>query len=100
MHEDHGIFQRGVAQYRMIRLRFFDGEPVRELTSQCAPLYFSSGCAGKNESGCYYFWDFEADEGYNFIALSPGRIISMELTESAFGIEEISSLSKRADKST
>ena len=69
MHKDHGIFERGAAQYRMIRLRFFDGEPGPELISQCAPLYFSRGRADKNEPGCYYFWDFEAKEGHKILSL-------------------------------
>jgi len=83
----------------MIRLRFFDGEPGRELISQCAPLYFSSGCADKNEHGCYYFWDFEAKEGHNILSLSLAEIVSMELTEDFFSLEEIRGSKRKIEHS-
>ena len=100
MHKDHGIFECGVAQNRMIRLRFFTGKPGRELISQCAPLYFSSGRADKNEPDCYYFWDFEAKTGSNFLALEPLEIVDMELTEDSFNLEEIRGSRRKTDYAT
>jgi len=89
MHQDHGIFESGTAQYKKIRLHFFADESHRDLICLCAPLYFSSGRADKNESDCYYFWDFEAKEGRNFLALKPSEIAAMELMEDTFSLEEI-----------
>ncbi|UCE48600.1 MAG: hypothetical protein JSW47_00320 [Phycisphaerales bacterium] len=99
MHNDHGIFERGAAQCRKIRLTFFAGEPRRELISQCGPLYFSSGRADMNEPDCYYFWDFEAKVGRNFIALVPSDIVAMELTENSFSLEEIHGSRRRTEHS-
>lgn len=42
----------------------------------------------------------EADEGYNFMALSPSQIISMELTEHAFSLDELDSPGKPAGNAT
>ena len=100
MHEDHGLFESGVVQYRMIRLTFFAGEPDREQISQCAPLYFSSGRADKNEPGCYYFWDFEAETGSNFLVLAPSEIVAMELTEDSFSLQEIHDHRRKIEHST
>ena len=100
MHSDHDIFVRGIERQRRLKVTYLSDERREKLVRRCGPLYYSRGKAEADELDCYYFWDFEADEGYNFIALSPGQIISMKLTESAFGIEEVNNLSKRAGKST
>lgn len=89
MHKDHSIFERGIAQSKIIKLWFFTSEPQRELISKCAPLYFSNGRTDNDESDYYYFWDFGPKEGSNFLALEPSKIIGMELTEDSFSIEEI-----------
>ncbi len=104
MHKDHGVFERGISQNRMIRLTFFGEEPRqeprREFKSQCAPLYFSRGRADKNESDCYYFWDFQAEEGRNFFALEASEIVAMELTEDTFDLEEIRRSRRKKKHST
>ena len=79
-------------------MTFLSDERREKLVKPCGPLYFSRGKAEADELECYYLWDFEAGEGYNFIALSPERIISMELTEDSFSIDEISSIGKRPGK--
>lgn len=84
----------------MIRLTFFGGESRCELTNQCAPLYFSRGRADKNEPDCYYFWDFDAKEGYKFLTLKPSEIVAMELTEDSFSLEEICSGTQENEHST
>jgi hypothetical protein len=89
MHEDHGIFERGMVQYRIMRLRFFAGEPRQKFTGRCAPLYYNRGRTDKNLPGCYYFWNFDANEGCNFLALQPSEIVDMELTEDSYSLEDI-----------
>lgn len=91
MHSNHESFERGVSQSRTVSLTFLaDDEPPHELTRMCGPLYYSRGRAETDEPECYYFWDFEAEEGYNFLALTPSEIVGMELTEDSFEFEEIS----------
>lgn len=99
MHKDHGKFERGMAQYRKIRLTYLADEPRRELISLCGPLYFSRGKANKNEPDCYYFWDFEANEGRKFLALPPSLIVAMELTDETFSMEEIRNSKTLAERS-
>jgi hypothetical protein len=67
---------------------------------QCAPLYFSRGRADNDESDCYYFWDFSAEEGNNFLALEPSEIIGIELTENSFSLEEIKRFRRKTEHST
>ena len=89
MHSDHEIFQRGISQNRKVKLTSVSEESGRELVSLCAPLYYSRGRDDTDEPGCYYLWDLEAIVGYNFVALSPSEIVSMDLTEDSFELEEI-----------
>ncbi|MHC4169224.1 MAG: hypothetical protein ACYSWQ_19925 [Planctomycetota bacterium] len=89
MHSDHEIFQRGISQNRKVKLTSTSEELGRELVSLCAPLYYSRGRDNADEPGCYYLWDFEATVGYNFVALAPSEIVSMELTEDSFELEEM-----------
>ncbi|MEA3226610.1 MAG: hypothetical protein U9Q07_11735 [Planctomycetota bacterium] len=98
MHCDHDIFFQGIEQKRKLRLTFLSDDRGTELVRQCAPLHYSGGRADDLE--CYYLWDFEADEGYNFTALSPLQIVGMELTGDAFSLEEIYSLVSKPRKST
>ena len=100
MHNDHEMFIRGVEWQRRLKVTYLGDERCEKLVKPCGPLYFSRGKTEADELGCYYLWDFEAGDGYNFIALSPGRIISMELTEESFSIDEISSLGSSPGKST
>lgn len=89
MHSDHEVFERGILQRRKIRLTSASEELGREMVSLCAPLYYKRGRDDTNEPVCYYMWDFEATAGYNFAALSPSEIVSMELTDNCFELEEI-----------
>ncbi len=100
MHSDHEIFIRGIEQKRRLKVTYLSDERCEKLIRRCGPLYYSRGKTEADELECYYLWDFEADEGYNFLALSPGRIIDMELTVDAFSIEEVSYLGKRPGGST
>ena len=100
MHSDHEVFIRGIEQKRRLKVTYLSDERREKLIRRCGPLYYSRGKTEADELECYYLWDFEADEGYNFLALSPGRIIGMELTVDAFSIEEVSYLGKRPGGST
>ena len=100
MHSDHEIFIRGIEQKRRLKVTYLSDERREKLIRRCGPLYYSRGKTEADELECYYLWDFEADEGHNFLALSPGRIIGMELTVDAFSIEEVSDLDKRPSRST
>ncbi len=94
------MFIRGIEQQRRLKVTYISDEHREKLIRRCGPLYYSRGKTEADELECYYLWDFEADEGYNFLALSPGRIIGMELTVDAFSIEEVSYLGKRPGGST
>ena len=100
MHSDHEMFIRGIERKAKVKVTFLNDERGSELVRQCGPLYYSRGRAEADGLDCYYLWDFEADEGYNFVALSPERIVSMELTEDTFSFEEISKRSCGAGTST
>lgn len=85
---------------RRLKVTYLSNERRERLVRPCGPLYHSRGKVGADELGRYYLWDFEADGGYNFIALSPEQIVSMELTEDSFAIDEVSSLGKKTGKIT
>jgi hypothetical protein len=93
------MFIRGIEQKRRLKVSYLGDECREKLIRRCGPLYYSRGKTEADELECYYLWDFEADEGHNFLALSPGRIIDMELTTDAFSIEEVSDLGKRSGRS-
>ena len=100
MHSDHNMFVRGIEQERKLKVTYLSDERREKLLRRCGPLYYSRGKAEADKSDCYNLWDFEADEGHNFLALPPAQILSMELTEDAFSVEKVSSLSERSGRST
>ncbi|MHC4227654.1 MAG: hypothetical protein ACYSWW_09245 [Planctomycetota bacterium] len=100
MHSEHDIFAKGVEQRRRLKVTVLGNERRRNVAGQCAPLYYSRGKVEGDGLDCYYLWNFEADEGYNFMALSPSQIISMELTEIAFSLDELDSPGKPAGNAT
>ena len=99
MHSDHETFVQGIEHQRRLKVTYISDECREKLIRQCGPLYYSRGKAEADELECYYLWDFEAQEGHNFLALPPGRIIGMELTEDAFSIEQVSDLVRRPGRS-
>lgn len=101
MHRDHDIFIQGIEQEKRLKLTFFSRKLCREVVSLCAPLHYSKGVSGtapsvEDELACYYLWDFEAEKGSNFLALSPSKIVSMKLTEDVFRVQDFYSHSKQA----
>ena len=105
MHRNHDIFIQGIEQERRLELTFFNRKLRRQVISICAPLHYSKGhvdmdADSQDEEGCYYLWDFGAEKGNNFLALSPSQISRMELTEYDFHIKEFYSLNGTARKMT
>jgi len=100
VHTDHDEFVRGIERQRRLRVTYLSNEGREKLLRLCGPLYYSEGKTEADELERYYLWDFEADKGHNFLALSMSEILSIEPTEDAFSIEEVSSFSKRAERST
>ncbi len=93
MHKYHNVFIQGIEQERRIEVTFFCRKRQREVVSLCAPLHYSKGPAvsakdAEDELECYYLWDFGAEKGSNFLALSPSEIVSLKLTEDVFHIQE------------
>ena len=116
MHKDHDVFIQSVERETKLKLTFFSRKHRRRGGSQtalttCAPLHYSRGPAGpapsavrrpqgsaEDELECYYLWDFGAEKGSNFLALSPSEIVSMKLTEDIFHVQEFYSQSSLAEK--
>jgi hypothetical protein len=89
MHENHKIFVRGLERQTRVKLTFYSRKHRRNIVRSCAPLHYSEGPGAGDDKDCYYFWDFEARKGSNFLALAPSKIVGMEPTEDAFRVEEL-----------
>ena len=105
MHKDHDVFIQGIEQEKRLELTFFSTKHRREVISLCAPLHYSKSPAGsaasaEDELECYFLWDFRANRGSNFLALSPSEIVSMQLTEDVFRVQEFYSLNNPGGKKT
>lgn len=103
MHKDHDVFIQSVERETKLKLTFFSRKLASEVVSTCAPLHYSRGPAGlapgaEDQFECYYLWDFGANKGSNFLALSPSEIVSIKLTEDVFHVQEFYSQSSRAEK--
>jgi len=101
VHRDHDVFIQSVERETKLKLTFFSRKHRREVVSLCAPLHYSKGPAGpttgtEDELECYYLWDFGAEKGSNFLALSPSQIVGMEPTEDDFLVQDFYGHSKRA----
>ena len=100
MHSDHDIFIQGIEQKRRLKLTFFSREHFRKLLRQCAPLYYSKGRIEGDGLDSYYLWDFEATKGSHFLALPPSQIVTMELAEETYNVEDFSNREKTKANST
>ena len=89
MHENHNIFARGMEQHTKVKLTFYSRKHRQNIVRPCAPLHYSEGVGAEDDKDCYYFWDFEAAKGSNFLPLPPSKIVSIEPTEDTFRIEEV-----------
>jgi len=94
VHSDHEIFIKAIEKKRIIKLKYFNSNNHQNLSKECAPLHYSKGkIEGDNLDG-YYVWNFEAMEGCHFLALPPSQIISMEMSDRTFNVDELSSHEK------
>ena len=100
MHRDHDVFIEGIEREKRLKLAFFSRKHQRDVVSLCAPLHYSKGITAGDGMDCYYLWDFEAERGNNFLALSASQIVSMKLTEEAFNVQDFKAHSETAKKST
>lgn len=98
VHNDHDVFIRGIEQKRRLKLTFFCRDKLQHIVRQCAPLHYSKGKAKGDGLDCYYIWVFEAVRDGHFLALLPLQIITMELTEETFGLEDIDSRQRQKEK--
>jgi len=97
---EHDIFIQGIQQEKKLEVKFFCRKRQREVVSICAPLHYSHGSPkatknAENEMGCYYLWDFGAENDNNFLALSSSEIIQIKLTDEVFSIQEFFSISNQ-----
>jgi len=89
MHDNHNIFVRAIEHQTRVKLTFYSRKQGRNIVSSCAPLHYSEAVGTGQDKDCYYFWDFQAEKGSNFLALSPSRIVSIEPTQDAFRVQEL-----------
>ena len=94
MDSEHEVFIQGVEQEKILKVTFYCRKRRQEIVSLCAPLHYSNGPAvstkdAEKELECYYLWDFGAEKGSNFLALSPSQIVSMKLTEDDFRVQDL-----------
>ncbi len=80
---NHNVFIQAVNDKKKIILTYFSGQQYLYLTRLCVPVQFSSTDL-EDASGCYYFWDSEADTGERLLALTPSQITNMELSDETF----------------
>ncbi len=100
MHSDHDVFIQGIEQKKRIQITFFRRKNLQNLLRQCAPLHYSKGQVEGDDLDCYYFWDFNTAKGSHFLALPPSQIVTMELVEGTFNVEDFSNLGEVTSQST
>jgi hypothetical protein len=93
MDSEHEVFIQGIEQEKKLKVKFFCKKRQREVVSLCAPLHYCGGSAvsstnAESELICYYLWDFGVKNGSNFLVLKPSEIISMEMTDEIFHVQE------------
>ena len=63
---------------------------------ECAPLHYSKGKINGDDLDSYYVWNFEVLGGCHFLALPPSKIISIEMSDRTFNVDELSTHEKEA----
>ena len=100
MHNDHDAFIQGIQQKKKLNLSFFSRKNLQNLIRKCAPLHYSKGHVEGDGLDCYYIWDFEATKSNHFLSLPPSQIVTMELAEETFNVEDLSNRRKVTSQST
>ncbi|MBN2180947.1 MAG: hypothetical protein JW715_03460 [Sedimentisphaerales bacterium] len=80
---DHDVFIQAVKTKSKIILTFFSGQQSLYLTRLCVPIEFNRSDP-EDISGCYYFWDPEAEVGERLLVLRTSEIAFMELSDETF----------------
>jgi hypothetical protein len=83
MHDNHDVFVQAVKEQKMLIVTYSAGEYSLSLTRLCVPLEYSPSGAG-DDSGCYYFWDSEADTGERILVLPSSQIVYIQLSNETF----------------
>jgi hypothetical protein len=87
MHRDHEIFVEAIRDKRKVKLTFFSEEDCCSQVKLFAPMDFEQYHT-EEESGRYYFWDFEKSANGAPLLLRPDQIISIRLHEETFSPAE------------
>ena len=94
MHSDHDVFIEAIEKKRIVKLTYFNSDNHQNLAKECAPLHYSKGKINGDNLDSYYIWDFEAIKGGHFLALPSSQIVSIELMEKKFNVEDFNGLEK------
>lgn len=87
MHCDHDTFAKAVREKRKVKMTFFINGESDIKDKIFGPVFYSTSVA-RDGSDCYFLWDFTSEEGSRILGLVPSQIVSMELAEEPFDIEE------------
>jgi hypothetical protein len=96
VHSDHEVFIEAFEKKRTIKLTYFNKNNCQNLSKECAPLHYSEGKIEGDGLDSYYIWDFEATKGCHFLSLPTSQIISIEMSNRSFNIDDLSSHEKEA----
>jgi len=91
VHSDHEIFIEAIEKKRIIKLTYSLKENLQTLSKECAPLHYSKGRIDGDDLDSYYIWDLEAVKGDYFMALPASQIISIEMSDKKFNVEDFTS---------
>ena len=97
MHSDHEVFIEASKKKRTIKLTYFNKNNCQNLSKECAPLHYSRGKNDGDGRDSYYIWIFEAMKGCHFLSLPTSQIISMEMLNRIFDIDDLSSHEKETE---
>ena len=93
-HSDHEVFIEASVKKRTIKLTYFNKNNCQNLSKECAPLHYSKGKIEGDDLDCYYIWVFEAMKGCHFLSLPASKIISIEMSNRSFDIDDLGSSEK------
>src|SRR4030043_1511416 len=88
MHRDHKNFVKAIQFKKKVKLTFYHKEQGDVREGLFGPIFYSGTITGGEDSDCYYLWNFESENGKNFVCLPPSQIVSMELSEQSFDFVE------------
>ena len=87
MHRDHVIFVEAIRDKRKVKVTFFSDEDGCIQVKLSAPIDFEQHHI-EEESGRYYFWDFEKGANGAPLILGHDQIVSIRLHKETFSPAE------------